>query len=200
MALTRKLLTALGIDADKIEQIIEAHTETVDALKKQRDEYKAEAEKLPDIQKELDTLKKTVEDDPNKAYKQQYDDLKKEYDAYKEGVVKKETKAKKESAYRSLLKEAGVSEKRIDAIMRVTVMDDIELAEDGTIKDSEAKKESIKKEWADFIGTESVEGARTSTPPPGNGNNGGGKGKSRAAELAERYHNELYGTSKGEDK
>ena len=32
MAFTRKMLKAMGIDEDKIEQIIEAHAETVDAL------------------------------------------------------------------------------------------------------------------------------------------------------------------------
>lgn len=33
MALTRKFLAAMGIEADKIDSIIDAHTETVDALK-----------------------------------------------------------------------------------------------------------------------------------------------------------------------
>lgn len=201
MALTRKLLAALGIEADKIEQIIEAHTETVDALKKQRDEYKADADRLPEVQKELDEIKEAAEKSPDRAYKQQYEDLKAEYDQYKADVDAKETKAKKESAYRSLLKDAGVSEKRIDTIMRVTVLDDIELDADGKIKDFDAKKEAVKKEWSDFIGTESVKGASTQTPPPGSdGGASGGSGKSRAAEIAARYHNELYGTAKGEDK
>ena len=43
MALTRKMLKAMGIEDEKIDQIIEAHTETTDALKQQRDEAKAEA-------------------------------------------------------------------------------------------------------------------------------------------------------------
>jgi hypothetical protein len=33
MALTRKMLKAMGIEEEKIEQIIEAHAETVDGLK-----------------------------------------------------------------------------------------------------------------------------------------------------------------------
>jgi hypothetical protein len=57
MALTRKFLSALGIDADKVDEIINAHTETVDALKNERDKYKADAEKLPEVQKELDGMK-----------------------------------------------------------------------------------------------------------------------------------------------
>ena len=39
MALTRKMLKAMGIEEDKIEQIIEAHSETVDSLKADRDSY-----------------------------------------------------------------------------------------------------------------------------------------------------------------
>ena len=49
MALTRKFLLALGIEDSKIESIIDAHSETVDALKKERDDYKAQAEKLPEV-------------------------------------------------------------------------------------------------------------------------------------------------------
>ena len=57
MALTRKFLAALGIEADKVDEIITAHTETVDALKHERDTFKADAEKLPTVQQELDDLK-----------------------------------------------------------------------------------------------------------------------------------------------
>ena len=51
MALTRKFLSALGIEADKIDEIINAHSETVDALKEERDNFKSNAEKYADIQK-----------------------------------------------------------------------------------------------------------------------------------------------------
>ena len=57
MALTRKFLSALGIEADKVDEIISAHTETVEALKNERDTFKADAEKLTGVQKELDDLK-----------------------------------------------------------------------------------------------------------------------------------------------
>ena len=57
MSLTRKMLKAMGIEEEKIDQIIEAHSETVDSLKADRDSYKEDAEKLKDVQKELDDLK-----------------------------------------------------------------------------------------------------------------------------------------------
>ena len=44
MALTRKMLKAMGIEDEKIDQIIEEHVESIDGLKAERDRYKAGAE------------------------------------------------------------------------------------------------------------------------------------------------------------
>ena len=201
MALTRKFLTAMGIEAEKIEEIIEAHTETVDALKKERDEakaeatsYKSDAEKLPAVQKELDDLKTANADNP---YKERYEKEHNEFEAYKADVTAKETKAKKVSAYRKLLKEAGIDEKRIDSIIKVSAVDAVELDDEGAIKDSDKLSETIKTEWADFIVEEGTKGADTKTPPAGNG---GSEGQlSRAAKVAQRHYESMYGT-KGESK
>lgn len=58
MALTRKLLKGMGLTDEQVDTIIEAHTDTVDGLKADIGRYKADAEKLPGIQKELDDLKR----------------------------------------------------------------------------------------------------------------------------------------------
>ena len=60
MSLTRKALSAMGIEDEKIDQIIEMHTDVTNALKEERDTYKADAEKLPAVQKELNELKDTA--------------------------------------------------------------------------------------------------------------------------------------------
>ena len=71
MALTRKFLSALGIEEAKIDEIISAHADTVNALKEQRDGYKADADKLPAVQQALDDLKASQSgDDP---YKEKYE-------------------------------------------------------------------------------------------------------------------------------
>jgi predicted nucleic acid-binding Zn-ribbon protein len=161
------MLKAMGIEDEKIDQIIDAHTETIDALKDERDGYKDDAAKLATVQKELDDLKKDG-GDWQKKYEKEHAD----FEAYKTDITKKETKTAKESAYRALLKESGVSEKRIDAIVKITDVDAIELDNEGKIKDSAAKMEHIKTEYADFIGSTTTRGAQTSTPPA---NNGGAK-------------------------
>lgn len=196
MALTRKFLSALGIEAEKIDEIIEAHTDTVNALKDEREKYKKDAETLPAIQKELDDLKEAAEKDQENPYKAQYEDLKKEYDQYKADVDAKETTAKKKEAYRSLLKQIGVSEKRIDSILKVSQIDKVELDKDGEIKDADDLKKSLKEEWADFIVQEETKGAETKTPPAGTGT-GSERTLSRAAQVVAKHNEMVYGV-KGE--
>lgn len=176
MSLTRKALVAMGIDAEKIDQIIEMHTETVDALKGERDnalseakKYKADADKLVEVEKELSDMK-AKQDQPD-VYKDKYDKLKSEYDAYKGEVSAKETKAAKTKAYREMLKEIGISEKRLDSVMKVADLDSIELDENGAIKDVDGLKKSAKNEWSDFIVSEGQKGAQTPTPPSNVGGN-----------------------------
>lgn len=76
MAITRKFLKAMGIEDDKIEQIIDAHTETVDGLKADIDKYREDALELADVQKELNDLKAAGDGGLQKAL----DDLQKKYD------------------------------------------------------------------------------------------------------------------------
>ena len=192
MALTRKFLAALGIEQEKIDEIIDAHTETVNALKEERDKYRKDAEALPEVQKELDGMKEAAEKNPGGVYKQQYDDLKSEYDQYKADVEAKETAAKKKEAYRSLLKQVGVSEKRLDTVLKVSQYNSIELEKDGSVKDAEDLKKNLKEEWADFIVQEETKGAETKTPPAGAGA-ASTKTLSRAAQVVAKHNEMVYG-------
>ena len=176
MALTRKMLKGMGIEEEKIDLIIDAHTESVDAIKEERDNYKVDADKLANVQKELDELK-TNGGDWQKKYEKEHSD----FEAYKADITKKETKTAKESAFRALLKESGVSEKRIDAIVKISDIEGLELDEGGKIKDYDARSEQIKTEYADFIETRTTKGANTATPPS---NVGSGTGKTKEEILA----------------
>ena len=86
MALTRKMLKAMGIEDEKIDEIVDAHAETVDALKKERNKYKEEADKLTDVQKKYDDLKKVVDSEEEDPYKAKYDKEHKAFEEYKAGV------------------------------------------------------------------------------------------------------------------
>lgn len=167
MAFTRKMLKAMGIEDEKIDQIIDAHSETVEALKADRDAYKEDAAKLAAVQKELDELKAKGDD----GYKAKYEAEKAAHDALKADIAAKETKKAKTDAYRELLKGANIDEKRIATILRAEAptIDKIELDADGKIKNAEQYTQSIKSDWADFIVTQSAKGTNTATPPANGG-------------------------------
>ena len=161
MALTRKSLKAMGLTDEQVDSIIEMHTETVDGLKEDIKKYKGDAEKLPGVQKQLDDLKAKGDD----GWKDKHDTVKKEFDDYKAEQTKKEPREAKEKAFRAILAEVKVSEKRVDSILKVTDFDSIELGEDGKIKDADKHKENAKKEWADFIVKTNTNPAKTDNPP-----------------------------------
>ena len=162
------MLKAMGIEEEKIDQIIEAHSETVDALKADRDSYKEDAEKLKDVQKELDDLKAKGDD----GWKEKHDRLKEEFDQYKNDVQAKETKAAKEAAYRAILKDANLSEKGIEKAVKYADWDKIELDADGKLKGANDHIKAVRDEWAEYVTTTTTTGAKTSMPPA---NNGGAK-------------------------
>lgn len=200
MALTRKFLSALDIPAEKIDEIITAHTETITALKDERDKALKEIEELKAKNGDVDAVKAELE--TTKAslvkagdWKTKYDALQTEYDSYKTEIATKETKARKETAYKQLLTEIGVSGKRIDSIVKVSAdnINGIEFDEDGKIKDVETLTESVKTEWADFIPTTHEEGADVAKPPANDGKGDGMKKPSRASQLAAQFRNEHYG-------
>lgn len=167
MALTRKMLKAMGIDDEKIDQIIEAHTETVDALKDERDKFREDAEKLPDVQKKLDAALKANSGD--ESFESKYNKLNEDFEKYKSEVSAKETRSAKEKAYRELLNEISVLGQSIDNIMKVTNLDNIKLDKDGNIVDRETVKKSAQSEWAGFITTNGEKNAAPETPPTNGG-------------------------------
>lgn len=186
MAFTRKFLSALGIEADKIDQIIDAHTEVTDALIKERDTYKADAEKLNEVQKQLDSANKRITE--SEDFKTQLDELRK-------SVSAKETADKKSDAFRKFLKEKGYSEKGIDKIAKYGgYIDGIELDRNGNIKDTEKLVSSVESEWGEYKPSETTSFTEPSTPPKNKGNSN--YTKSEISKYAEAYYNRLYGTKK----
>ena len=179
MALTRKLLKGMGLTDEQVDTIIEAHTDTVDGLKADVSKYKTDAEKLSDVQKELDELKAKGDD----GWKEKHDRLKDEFDQYKNDVQAKETKAAKEAAYRAILKDANLSEKGIEKAIKYAEWDKIELDADGKLIGANDHIKAVREEWAEYVTTTTTTGAKTSNPPA---NNGGKTGKTKEEIMAIR--------------
>jgi hypothetical protein len=79
-SLSRKFLDSLGIEGDKADLIIERHNEVLTEIKDERDQFKTEAEKLPDIQKQLEEYQKAENDPKNNTLQVKYDALKEEFE------------------------------------------------------------------------------------------------------------------------
>lgn len=133
MALTRKLLKGMGLTDEQVDTIIEAHTDTVDGLKSDIRKYKADAEKLPDVTRELDELKTSGDG----GYKAKYDAEHAAFEAYKTEQTNKETRAAKEKAVRAYYESKGIKGNNLEVAMRGSASEIEALELDGEkIKDS----------------------------------------------------------------
>ena len=168
MRLTRKFLKAMGIEDDKIESIVEAHAEAIDALKAERDEYKADADKLPTVQKELDDLKAKGDG----GFKKKYDDEHAAFEKYKTEQTEKETAAAKEKAARAYFEGKKITGKNLDLAIRAAKAE-IDAAElDGEkLKDTKAFDDLVAGDLSGLVTTTRIRGVYTQTP---SGNGGGG--------------------------
>lgn len=164
MALTRKMLKAMGIEDEKIDQIIEEHTESTDALKQQRDEYKAKAE----AKATASTEPKPKDPEPSDGYKAKYDAEKKAFEDYKANIAAEKAEADKRAKYRELIVKAGVDSKRVDSVLKVSDLSEIKV-KDGAIEGADDLVKSIKEDWADFIPTTQKVGANAPNPPKNDG-------------------------------
>lgn len=175
MALTRKFLSAMGIEPDKVDEIINAHAETVDGLKEQLQQYKESADKLPEVQKELDKLKESTKNGGD------YDRLKQEFEDYKAEVKNKETLNAKKAALSKVAKDAGLSEAGVAKAVKYADWSAIELDDDGNVKEAKNLIKSLREEWSEHIVKTETKGADTATPPQ---NSGTGKYKNRSEIMA----------------
>ena len=184
LALTIKLLKGMGIDDEKIEAIIAAHTETTDGLKADRDKFKKQAEQVPDLQKKLEEAE--AASGSGDEWEQKYQDEHRAFEDFKAQVATEKAEADKAQAYRGMLMAAGIDPKRIDAIMRVTDLRQVEM-EDGKLKDTEKLQESAKQEWSDFVVKSNTQGSNPATPPTKPSPNVEGGDPEVARRMQERY-------------
>ena len=129
---------------EKAQQIMDGHIAVTDGLKDERDSYKAEADKAADIQKELDGIK------GGEDFKKKYEDLKNEFEGFKKQTAQDAETAKVRAAYRKLLADEGISEKRLDAILKVTDLTKVKLDKEGGIENADDLRKAINDEWGEF--------------------------------------------------
>ena len=162
MALTRKSLKAMGLTDEQVDSIIEMHSETVDGLKEQVKTYKAEAEKLPNVQKELDDLKAAGDG----GFKEKFEKEHSDFENFKKTIQEKETKAAKESAAKAFFESKGITGNSLEIAMRGSSAEIAALDLDGEkIKDSSALDALVNGTFKALVSTTTTKGAKIPNPP-----------------------------------
>lgn len=181
MALTRRALKAMGIEEEKIDEIISMHTDTVDGLKADVSKYKADAEKLPGIQKQLDDLKAAGDG----GYKEKYEKEHSAFEAFKSDITAKESKAAKEKAVRAYFESKNITGANLDLAMRGCGEEMAALELDGEkIKDTKSLDALIEGTYKGLVSTTQTKGANPATPPANTG--GGAMTKDQIMEIKDR--------------
>ena len=162
MALTRKSLKAMGLTDEQVDSIIEMHSETVDGLKEQVKTYKADAEKLPNVQKELDELKAAGDG----GWEEKAKDFEKKYNDLVAENKNKEAKAAKESAAKAFFESKGITGNSLEIAMRGSSAEIAALDLDGEkIKDSSALDALVNGTFKALVSTTTTKGANIPNPP-----------------------------------
>ena len=143
---------------EKAQQIMDGHIAVTDGLKDERDSFKTEAEKVGDLQKELDDLKN------GEDFQKKYEEEHRAFEDFKKKTADDAEAAKVRTAYRKLLAGEGIGEKRLDSILKVTDLSKLKLDKDGNLEDVDGLKKAINDEWGEFKTKVTEKGAVVEKP------------------------------------
>ena len=162
MSLSRSMLKGMGLTDEQVDAIIEEHASAKDNLKVK---IKSLEEQLKDSEEIRNKYNDLADDVKKNNWKDKFDNLSKEFKEYKEEIENSRIQESKKEAYKNLLIKNGISEKQLSAILEVTKYDDIEIDENGDLKDEKELENQIKDKWGGFIVKTHVEGLNTENPP-----------------------------------
>lgn len=159
MAFSRSFLKSTGLTDEQITAVMEEHTAVTDALKSQRDSYKEQADKAADLQKQLEAAQ------GGENWQEKFEKEHEAFESFKKQTENDANAAKVKAAYRKLLADEGISEKRLDAIVKVTDLSNMKLDKDGNLEKADDLKKAIQDEWSEFKVTVTEKGASVEKPP-----------------------------------
>lgn len=198
LSFTRNFLKTMSLTDEQVQAIMEEHLSVTDSLKAQRDKfeqdaksYKEQAAKVPELEKQIQGYK------DGDDYKKRFEDEHKAFEDLKAQIAKEAETAKVKTAYRQLLLDEKINEKRVDSVIKLTDFSEMKLDKDGKLENIDTLKENIGKEWGEFKVTTKE---RKQTVPVGNHDNNGGNGESRARELYLKHLEQRNGVKENAGK
>lgn len=191
MSFTRKFLAAMGIEPEKVDEIMSAHTEVTEGLKADRDKYKAEAEQLDDVKSELAQVKKdleaanaTIEQAEKDDYKGKYESEKAEKEKIQADYAEQQKEAKENAAIADWAKANGYSDDGVQKIVKYGgLRGKFKLTDDGKAEIADDLKSSIESEWGGFKKPAEVIDTPKIQKPPANAGSKSTKSKSEIMQI-----------------
>lgn len=163
MSFTRSFLKATGLSDEQIQAVMEEHNLVTEALKQQRDGFKADAEKLPEVQQKLqqklDDLK-GIED-----YKAKFEKEHSAFEKFKADVQAEANLGKVREAYKAILADEKISPRWVDPIIRMEDFSSMKLDETGNLADADKLRQMVREKYPEYIATERTEHEKIATPP-----------------------------------
>lgn len=149
-----------NIPADSIQALVQSIQKAVGEGFVTVDRYNAKKAQAEELQTKLEE---------SEGLQGKYDKLKNDFDTYKGEQEAKETRTKKQDAYKEILKKAGIPEKRFAVILKTVDLDELKISSDGKLENEDKVEKSVKEEWSDFIVTTQETGVNSANPPSNNG-------------------------------
>lgn len=152
-------------------KLIAKHLAVVDPLKDDLQKAKASADRLEDVQKELDDLKAKGSTD----WETKYNDEHAAFEQYKADQSAKETRTAKEKAVKAFFEGKHITGANLTIAMRGVKkeeLDALDLDDNGQLKDTKALDALVQGEFAGLVVKTTEKGSPSPTPP---GSNGTGK-------------------------
>lgn len=182
MPFTRSFLKSIGLNDDQITSAMEEHTSVTDELKRQRDAYKADADKLPTVQQELDALKN------GEDFKAKYETEHQAFEDYKQQMAKDAQTQKVKAAYAKLLADENINDKLIGDLVRIADIDAMKLDKDGNLENIDALKTTINDKYSAYKVKTEQRSHKPETPPKEENDGGNSEIKAMAVKWREaRY-------------
>lgn len=156
-------------DVENVESIVESFKKEFPKHAIPKDEYNKKAEKVDELQSELETAKSKLDDMNSKVEElstkaenaeeldEQLNEIKSEYEQYKEEEKKRIANIKKQNALEKKLLSDNVPEDLVDLVANDFDTETLEL-DDGNLLNYESQREKAKKKRPSAFGKEEVKG------------------------------------------
>ena len=165
--------------------VVDPLLDDLESAKRDATKYKAEADKVPGLQNDLDEAKK------GEDWKTKFEKAEKDLKDYKDQIARDTETAKVKAAYKKLLTEEKISEKALESVLNATDYSKMKLKDDGSLDGLDGLKKEIGEKWGGFKVVTRSRGEKVDDPKGGAG--GGGDNSTRNMMAA--WHAARYGAA-----